>query len=86
MLVRYYLGVCAQVLGCASTRVDVSEEVMLRSPVVDLLLAAGQVSCVAASLYSGTAELGLQRTHNTPKLSKLTHSSMHRHINIQALF
>lgn len=41
------------------------------SPAFDLLLAAGQVSHVAASLYSGTAELSLQI---------LTQSNMLRHI------
>lgn len=34
---------------------------MCFSPAVDLLLAAGQVSCVTVSLYSHTAELGLQK-------------------------
>lgn len=39
---------------------------MWSSPAGDLLLAAGQVSCVAASLYSVSAEPGLHRlTENT---------------------
>lgn len=71
------MGVCTQVLVCVLICVYVSEDLMQHSPVVDLLLAAGQVSCVAASLYSGTAELGLQ---------KLTHSNMHRHTNTYVLF
>lgn len=49
----------------------VSEEKILPSPAFDLLLAAGQVSSVAASLYSNTAELGLHR---------LTEHHMLRHI------
>lgn len=43
-----------------------SEEKTWSSPAGDLLLAAGQVSCVAASLYSVSAEPGLHRlTENT---------------------
>lgn len=78
--------VYASACVCIHLCVYVSEEGVRRSPVVDLLLAAGQVSCVAASLYSGTAELGLQSTHNTQKVSKLTHSNMHRHRSTYALF
>lgn len=48
-----------------------SEEKIWPSPAIDLLLAAGQVSSVAASLYSDTAELGLHR---------LTEHNMLRHI------
>lgn len=55
-------------LACAFIPVHVSEEGARCSPAVDLSLAAGQVSCVAASLYSGTAEPGPQ---------ELTHSNMH---------
>lgn len=48
-----------------------------RSPAFDLLLAAGQVSRVAASLYSGTAELSLQI---------LTQSNMLRHTCVLSFF
>lgn len=44
---------------------------MWSSPACDLLLAAGQVSCVAASLYSVTAEFGPYR---------LTENNTLRHI------
>lgn len=48
----------------------VSREEMRRSPVVDLFLAAGQVTCVAALLYSGKADPGPQ---------ELTHGNVHTH-------
>lgn len=82
------MGVCnasAHVFVCTFFCVYVSEERAVRSPAVDLSLAAGQGNCVAASLYSSNAERGLQSTHNTPKPGKLTHihSVCHTHSHTQ---
>lgn len=82
-IVFYYCsGVCMRMCLCVHSPVCMRQR---RQCCIHLLLTSHcsqlfQGSCVAASFYSGTAEPGLQSTHNTPKLTKLTHSNMHRHI------
>lgn len=63
-------GDCVNVWVCFDKNADICFNLCMcqrtewgASPVGDLLLAAGQVSCVPASLYSGTAEHGLTQQH-----------------------